>query len=208
MDRPQGGAGQGHLRLGQRPGNPEVGDLHPPVLGDQDVGGLDIAMDDAASVGGRDCASHVGGDTRRLARRQRAVSAQERGQVLAIDIVHDDVGARRIHPEVMHGHHVRAAERGHGARLKFKPGHEVRVTAVLGSEQLDGNIASKLSVGGAIDRGHAALAQQFDQAISPAEDASDLRQIVPSLLPSPPGRPRDRLVRHRTARETDVRPGW
>ena len=51
VDRPERRAGQRHLGLGERPGDPEVGDLDPAVAADQHVARLDVAMDDAARVG-------------------------------------------------------------------------------------------------------------------------------------------------------------
>ena len=59
-------------------------------------------------------------------------------------------------------------------------GDEVGVAAVLGPEDLDGDVAAELAVRGAVDGGHAALAEQLDQPIAAAEDASDLRQVLPS----------------------------
>ena len=46
-----GGAGHG-------PGEAEVGDLDAPVVGEQDVLGLDVAVDDAGVVGGAERGEH------------------------------------------------------------------------------------------------------------------------------------------------------
>ena len=51
VDRAEGRARDGALGVGGEPGDPEVGDHRPPVAREQDVAGLDVAMDDPADVG-------------------------------------------------------------------------------------------------------------------------------------------------------------
>ena len=112
-----------------------------------------------------------------LGRRERPGPAKERGQVLAVDVVHDDERAGLVHPEVVDGDDVRRVERGDRLGLHPEAGDEVGVAAVLGAQDLDGDVAAELAVGGSVDRGHAALAEELDQPISPTEDASDLSQV-------------------------------
>ena len=69
-------------------------------------------------------------------------------------------------------------ERGDRLGLHPEAGDEVGVAPVLGAEDLDGDVTAELAVGRAVDRGHPALAEQLDQPISPAEDASDLSQVL------------------------------
>ena len=57
---------------------------------------------------------------------------------------------------------------------------EVGVAAVLGPEDLDGDVAIELRIVGPIDRRHATLAEEFHESISSAENAADLRQVVVS----------------------------
>ena len=66
-------------------------------------------MDDPASVGGRQGAGDLGGDPGRLGRRERPGPAEERRQVLAVDVVHHDERAGLVHPEVVDGDDVRAS---------------------------------------------------------------------------------------------------
>jgi hypothetical protein len=57
--------------------------------------------------------------------------------------------------------------------LLAEASHEVRIVTVFRVEHLDGDVAAELAVGRPVDRGHAALAQQLDQAIAPAEHVAE-----------------------------------
>jgi hypothetical protein len=70
MDGPERRAGKRHLGLGHRPRDTEIDDLDSTVSADQDVARLDVAMDDAARVGGGQRACHRPGDPGRLGRWQ------------------------------------------------------------------------------------------------------------------------------------------
>ena len=72
------------------------------------------------------------------------------------------------------GDHVGVVQLGGGLRLALEAGQEAGVRAVLGAQHLDGHVAAELGVVGAVDGGHAALADQLDQAVAAAQDVSDV----------------------------------
>jgi hypothetical protein len=117
MDGAERGPGHRHLRLGDGPGDAEVDDLHPPIAPDQDIAGLDVAVDDAPGVTRGERAADAGRDAGRLGRRQGAVPAQDRRQVLAVHVLHHDERPRRVLAVVVHGDDVRVAQRGGVLRL-------------------------------------------------------------------------------------------
>ena len=205
VDRAHRRAGQRDLGLAEGPRDPEVGDLDPAVAPHEDVGRLDVAVDDAADVrrveGLRDLGGHAGG----LARRERPVLAQDRGEVLAVDQLHDDVRARAVLAEVEHRHDARVAERRRRPGLVAEPAEEVGVLAELGAEELDGDVAIQLGVAGAVDRRHPALAEELDQAVAAAEDAPDLGHGVLSLPRARAAAPD--VARHRASYHGPVRRG-
>src|ERR1019366_6306957 len=124
----------------------------------------------------------------RLAGLERAGPAQERREVLSVDVAHHDVRADRVHPEIVDRHDVRVAERGN--RLRFRPesSDEFRVPTVFRAEDLHRDVAAELRIRGPVDRRHAALPEQLDEPIPAAQDAADLRQtLIPFAVP--PGHP-------------------
>ena len=67
-----------------QPGDAEVGKMHPPVLGDEDVGGFDVAVDEAALVDVREGVGQ-GGAVARDPLRWQPAAAQLVGEGGALD---------------------------------------------------------------------------------------------------------------------------
>ena len=77
-------------------GQPEVGEVRVVVGAQQHVGGLDVAVHDAARVRRVEGARDLGDDVRGACRVQALLGAHERAQVRALDVAHRDVqGPRR-----------------------------------------------------------------------------------------------------------------
>jgi hypothetical protein len=70
---------------------PEVGQVGVVVGAEQDVGGLDVAVHDAARVRASRAWRHLGDDVRGPPRVQALLGAHERAQVRALDVAHGDV---------------------------------------------------------------------------------------------------------------------
>ncbi len=191
--------GQRHLGFGDRPRDPEVGDLHLPVGPDQDVARLHVTVDEASGVGGCEGPCDAAPDPRDLARRQRAASAQDGGEVLPVDQLHDDVRAAGVLAEVVDRDDVGVAQRGRRLGLLPEARREVGVAQVLGAEKLERDVATELGIGGTVDGRHPATAQQLDQVVAATQGLSDLGQNVPSCSVASPSAHRV-VPRHRTPR--------
>ena len=100
------------------------------VLAEQDVGRLDVAVDEAVAVGGVQRAADLRDDVRRALRREASVGAHERPQVRAVDEAHDDEQHAVALARVVHGDDVRVLDRGRGLGL----GHEALAKVLVVGE--------------------------------------------------------------------------
>ena len=169
--------GRVDLGLGDGPGDAEVHDLDLAVAPDEHVPGLDVAMDDAACVGGREGSCDGGPDPGHLSRRQGAAASDDGGEVFPVDQLHDDVRAGRVLAVVVDRDDIGMRQRCGRLGLLPEPGREVRVLEVLRPQELDRHVATELRVGAAEDGRHPALPEELDQSISTAEDRPDLRHV-------------------------------
>ena len=62
----EGRSGHGHVRAAHQLGQAEVDDLHLAVIVDQDIGRLDVPVQDAVLVGGGESLGDLNGDRGRL----------------------------------------------------------------------------------------------------------------------------------------------
>ena len=90
VHRAKGRAGDRRLGFGGDPGDPEVGDPRPVRGVEDDVPGLDVAMDDAAGMRHRQAAGHVRSDPHGHPRRERRGVADARREVVAVNELHDE----------------------------------------------------------------------------------------------------------------------
>ena len=87
--------GLGPRRLGEGPGQAEVGDAQPAVLAEQEVGGLDVAVDEAPAVGVVEAAGRLEADQQRLRRRQRRPRSSIGAQAAAAEVLEHEVRRAR-----------------------------------------------------------------------------------------------------------------
>ena len=104
----------------------EVEDLHAPVVGDEQVLGLQVAMDDALVVRGREAVGDLHGVVDGLAHRQRA-RAEPIAQRLALEQLRDDVRRAVLLADVVDGEDVRMIERGGRLRLLLEAAEAIGV---------------------------------------------------------------------------------
>jgi hypothetical protein len=73
----------------QEAGQAQVEDLHPPVGGQQQVGGLEVAVDQAPLVGVLQRQRRLVAVVGRPSRRNPAALLEHAGQAVALDVLHD-----------------------------------------------------------------------------------------------------------------------
>ena len=188
-----GGAGvRGHAL-----GEPEVGQVGVVVGAEQDVGGLDVAVDDAARVRRVERAGHLGDDVRRAgrvaggARRARACAGRR------LDVAHRDVERPVVAlARVVDRDDVGVVDRRRGARLADEAIAEVGVLGELRGDELQRDRAIEVELERSIDHPHAAAARDPQDAVA-GELVSLVQAGHRAFVQEAPQAPESRRVRRR-----------
>ena len=186
-DHPGGGLAAG----GRVPelGDPEVEELHEgraSATQDEDVVGLEVAVDHAPLVRAVQGVAELAEDGETLVERHGSLPEQ-RGEGLAVQVLHDDVvPVGREHREVEDADDVLVADAVHRPGLVVEAGHELRARRHRLVQELDGDAAPDDRVLGEVDRAHPASSQQPHDAEA-ADGGADERVDHRGRLAVPPG---------------------
>ena len=145
-------------------GDAEVEDLDPPVVRDEQVVGLQVAVDDALVVRGGEPLGDLARVVDGLARRQRA-AVQAAAQRFAFEQLRDDVGRAVVDADVVDGQDVRVIELPGGARLLLEAMQPARIRRERLGDQLDRDVAPETRIARAVDLAHAAGAEPADDLV-------------------------------------------
>ena len=180
-DRPHHHPGLGHRRRVLRAGDPEVGQLRAVVLVEQDVAGLDVAVDDPGRVHVRERAEQLAGQP--LGVGQRAAVAEAVAQAAAGDVRHHQVGPVLLDAEVEDLDDVRVRERGGRARLALEAREPALVVGERVRHQLDRDLAVQRLVARQPHGRHAARAEVAHERVAAAGQRGPLGRPHQPLLP-------------------------
>ena len=159
----------------ERLGQPEVEHLHRAVGAQLDVGGLQVAVDDAVLVRRLERLGNLPGDRQRLVEGHGA-ARDPRAQILALhQLHHQRPAARRVLDAVDLGD-VRMVQRRERPRLALEPHQPVGVGGERVGQDLERHVASELGVAGAIDLPHAAGAERRHDLVGAEPDAGVQRR--------------------------------
>jgi hypothetical protein len=160
------GPGEARGVLVHRAGEPEIGHPDPPVLADEHVLRLEVAVDDARPVrGGQPLASGA-------VEGQRVLQPGKAGplraaQGLALHVLHGEEDLAVEGANVVDGDDVRVGQPGDGLRLGEELGaHRCRSRPAPRPEELDGHLAVELGVEGAVDHAHPTPAHGVEQHVA------------------------------------------
>jgi hypothetical protein len=129
-------------RRNRRMRDAEIGDQDPPVFADENVVGLEAAMDETGVVRGRQTAPGCFQHLENLA--PWASFANPPAQRRTIDEFHGDVDARAEGADVVNRHHVRMIQLHH--RLRFAHSFGAHVCLGLGAQYFQRDDALDLTI--------------------------------------------------------------
>ena len=173
-------AGQaGRLDLGAS-SQPEVGQPHAPPAVDHDVGRLEIAVEHPLVVGsgqpGAQLPRHLG----RLVRRQAADAPQQRGEVLAVDVLHRQEHVAVGLADVVHTTDVGVADLSCDADLGAEPRQPIGVGGHKVGQELQRDGLAKGEILGAIDLAHAAASEQAEDLVPAGQHDARTKSTAPA----------------------------
>ncbi len=179
----QAGRGQpGRVRLAQRRQEladaevEQLDDLLIVLLDQEDIGRLEIPVDNALGVGGRDGLQHLTCDLAATPRLHRAVAGEDGPQISAAKPLHHDERASVVDDAVVGDSDdigVPDSRRRH--RLAVEPGDLLLVPGEVFAQDLDRHLLAQPQVLGEVDHAHPAAADLLRNTVSLAEDAADQR---------------------------------
>ena len=135
-------------------------------LRDQDVPGLDVAMDQVALVRGVEAVRGLLEDEQRPPHPQRAFATDQGLEIAALDVAHRDEELAVDLAGVEDRHDVGVVELGCPARLALEAVAVRLVVAEHRGEQLQRDPAAEAHVLGQVDHAHAAAAKQRLHAVT------------------------------------------
>ena len=141
--------------VSNRSGESEVADLWLGIHGEEDVGGFDIAVEDACLVGVSETAADAGDEAGCfLLFDGDSVCGVVEG--FAVNELHDDIEHSVDVTEVVDADEVGVIEAGHRFGLGLEAGTELFVGAEFAREDFDGDGAIEGASSGLVDGTHAA----------------------------------------------------
>ena len=144
----------------------EVDELRATARLDEDVGWLDVSMDDSRTVEAREGRAELHADARRHAPRQPPLSGQGGLEGHPFEQLHHQVGGRRVEREIVERDEVRVRGSGRGLGFPTKPLPTARVVGERLEEDLDRDTAPEPQVFGLVDSPHAPARDRPDDAVA------------------------------------------
>ena len=123
----------------------EVQDLHPAVVGDEDVLGLQVPVDDPLLVRGAEAVDDLERIVDRAARGELA-SGDDGPQRLPFEQLLDDIGRAVVRPDVVDRRDVRVVQEPCGLRLLLEAAQTIGVGGERRRQDLDRDVAPEARV--------------------------------------------------------------
>ena len=134
------------------------------ALGDEDIRGLDVAMDDALDVSGVERVGNVDGNIEQAIEFER-LAADEMLERLAIEKFHGDKGFAVLLADVVNGADVGMIKGGGGLGFALETCEGLRVFGDIVGKKFERDETVQANVFGFVNDAHAAAAEFFGDAV-------------------------------------------
>ena len=177
----------------ERAGDAEVHDLDHALLGNHDVAGLDVAVNDAHAVRILERVEHAHHHLFGVALAQSAVHLENVAQGLALDILHHQIrqmlglagfGGDDFLARIVDVHDVGIVHLRHGMGFATETLKEDLVVGEVGAHDLDRDGTSKTRIERHVHFGHAATADQLAELVTFTSQRGRHVDVHPCSFPS------------------------
>ena len=170
-----GAGGSVHAASASARASPKSADAQPAFLAEQQVGRLDVAVDEAAPVRVVERAGRLEADHQRLRRAESRVRVSSMAaQAAAAEVLGDEVRLVVVLAPVVHRQHVRVVERRGRLRFGPEPSEERFVVGEAVVQDLDRDATAQTRVVGEEHQGRRTRTDRGDQPVPTAEHPTDL----------------------------------
>jgi hypothetical protein len=141
---------------------------------EEDVSGLEVAVDDPCGVGFRDGVARLEDVHHSFGYGQRPAALDDLAEIGAFEVLHNDERATVVGADVVHLDRVLALEARCRPRFLQEASYAVGLSERLGEHELDGPELVKLHVGRGDDDPHGSGPKDALDAVLAVDDAADL----------------------------------
>ena len=159
-------------------GEAEVEDLDAAVLRDEEVLGLQVAVDDPLLVRRGEAVRDLQRVVDRLSRRQLP-ARERRAQRLAFEQLLNDVGRALVRADVVDGRDVGVVQDSRGPRLLLEAAQAVGVRGERRRQDLDRHVAAQPRILRPVDLSHPARAERREDLVGAQPCSADQTQMSP-----------------------------
>jgi hypothetical protein len=139
------------------------------LTGHKDIRGLDVAVNDAVSMGGIQSLNDLDGEVQQIGqlerRSSRFRSTDAFAKRLTLQQLHGKERLAFVFAELVDRADVGMFESGCGASFPFETAETSRIFDGFFGQEFESNLAAEPEVFGTIDQAHAAAAQPFEYAV-------------------------------------------
>ena len=170
-------AGRGDAGFGDGAHQPEIGHFHVAGVGDQDVLGFDVAVDEPCAVRGAEAAEGGDADRGDGVRGHGAAFAQQLAEAAAANQFHHQESDVVVDALVVHRDQSGMTQSGDGARLELETAQELRIADVPRIHHLDRHAPPQPQVGADVHRRHAAARDGGVDSVAALQDPAQERIV-------------------------------